>query len=58
MSLVRRSEKQTNFQLPVLVNGYKCYWYYDNEYLLYKAYRQLKAMNSNKIIPSYPIIYV
>lgn len=53
--LVKRSTNKTNYILPVSVNGFKTYWYYDTEYLLFKAYNQLKVIGG-KFKPSYPIL--
>lgn len=51
---------ETHFQLPVVINTksglVKKYRYYMNEDLLFKAYRQLKAING-VIKPLYPIVY-
>lgn len=59
--LVKQSKNQTNFVLPVKILTNKGYVtknrYYDTEYQLYKAYRQLKYLNSQSIIALYPIIY-
>ena len=57
MALVKRCNKKTNFVLPITVkkNNFSTYWYYDNEYKLFSAYRQLLAINIG-IIPHYPII--
>lgn len=54
--LVRRSEKKTPYVLPVVVNNYRLYWYYDSEYLLFKAYRQLLKING-KFKPCYPLVF-
>ncbi len=58
MALIKRSNKKTNFALPVTIrkNNFKTLWYYDNEYSLFSAYRQLLKINIG-IIPSYPVIY-
>lgn len=55
--LIKRSKVVTNFVLPVIINmNYKTNFYYDTENTLFKAYRQLKAINS-KIVPLHPVIY-
>lgn len=56
--LVKRSNKITNFCLPVIIvkTRIKVNWYYDNEYLLFSAYNQLKKINIG-IKPLYPVIY-
>lgn len=55
--LLKRSTKPTNFVLPVILSsGIKVNWYYENELLLNKAYRQLKNININ-IKPLSPIVY-
>lgn len=55
--LLKRSTKPTNYVLPVVLpNGNKINWYYENEIMLNKAYRQLKNININ-IKPLSPIIY-
>ena len=56
--LIKRSNKITNYVLPVYIKNktIKINWYYDNEYILYSAYRQLKTLKID-IIPLYPIIY-
>ena len=56
--LIKRSNKPTNYVLPVFIKNrtIKINWYYDNEYLLFSAYRQLKVLNIG-IIPSYPVVY-
>lgn len=56
--LVERSKKVTNFCLPVIIvkTRTKLNWYYDNEYLLFSAYNQLKKINIG-IKPLYPVIY-
>lgn len=56
--LVKRSNKKTNYILPVTIkkSNFHTYWYYDNEYSLFRAYEQLKAINIG-IIPHYPILY-
>jgi len=57
--LLKRSTKPTNFVLPVILpSGIKVNWYYENELLLNKAYRQLKNININiNIKPLSPIVY-
>ena len=57
--LIKRSNKKTNFVLPVILknSNTKVNWYYDNEYLLFSAYRQLKKINIG-IIPREPIINI
>lgn len=54
--LVKRSKKMTSFVLPVYYNNIKFNWYYESEGDLFKAYRQLKAMNG-AFKPSYPVVY-
>lgn len=54
--LVKRSPLETNYVLPVIINGFKKLWYYDCEGDLFKAYYQLKAIDG-KVKPLYPIIY-
>ena len=60
MALVKTSNKPTNYVLPISIKTEKGYVkklrYYDNEYMLFKAYRQLKAIKGN-LIPLYPVIY-
>ncbi len=58
MALVRRSNKKTNYILPVIIkkSNFHTYWYYDNEFYLFRAYNQLKNINIG-IVPSYPIVY-
>lgn len=60
MALVKTAEKTTNYVLPVAIKVkdkvIKRNRYYDNEYMLFKAYYQLKAING-VIKPLYPIIY-
>lgn len=60
VALIKTSISETNFYLPVNVltsNGYvKKIRYYENEATLFKAYRQLKFINSNKMIPLYPVV--
>lgn len=55
--LVKRSNKKTRYILPVYIkiSETNVNWYYDSEYLLYSAYRQLKEINIG-IIPLNPII--
>ena len=61
MALVKQSIEVTDFVLPVKVltkNGYiKKLRYYDTEVNLFKAYRQLKFIGSDRLIPLYPIVY-
>ncbi len=54
--LVKRSKVPTNYVLPVFYKTVKFNWYYESEGDLFKAYRQLKAMNG-AFRPSYPIVY-
>ena len=54
--LVKRSMSKTNFVLPVCIGSYRTYWYYDSEFLLFKAYRQLLKIGG-KFKPSYPLIF-
>jgi len=60
MSLVKTSNKPTNFVLPVSIltkkGIMKINRYYGCESDLFKAYYQLKRINGN-IKPLYPIIY-
>lgn len=55
--LIERSKKKTRFILPVYVKNrdVKINWYYDSEYLLFSAYRQLKHINIG-IVPLEPLI--
>ncbi len=54
--LIKRSDTITNYVLPVMFSsGYRTYWYYDNEYFLFKAYNQLRKING-KIKPGYPLV--
>ena len=55
--LIKRSNKQTRFCLPVIIikTETKVNWYYENEYMLFKAYEQLKRINIG-IKPLYPIV--
>lgn len=61
MALVKQSMSRTDFVLPVklLTNkGYiKKLRYYDTETELFKAYRQLKFINIERLIPLYPVVY-
>lgn len=58
--LVKTSLERTNFVLPVKIltkKGYiKKLRYYETEFELYKAYRQLQHINSINIIPLYPVV--
>ena len=56
--LIKRSNKETNFCLPVIIikSRIKVNWYYDNEYMLFSAYNQLKKINIG-IKPLAPIVY-
>ena len=58
--LIERSKTPTNYTLPVKVKTKQGLisklYYYDTEFLLWKAYRQLKKINGS-IIPLYPVIY-
>lgn len=59
--LVKTSTNVTNYVLPVIIElgenkRIKRNRYYDNEYILFKAYRQLKAIKG-RITPLYPVIY-
>lgn len=60
MALVKRAVGETNFCLPVVMKiGNKVIKrerYYETEYDLWKAYRQLKAING-VMKPLYPIVY-
>ena len=60
MCLIKPTNKTTNFCLPCLIrsrNGYlRHIRYYDNEYMLISAYKQLKAIKF-PIIPLTPLIY-
>lgn len=55
--LIKRSKEKTQYILPVMFkkNNYRTYFYYDTEYLLFKAYYQLLSIKGN-IIVFYPII--
>lgn len=61
MALIKQSLSKTDFVLPVKVltkNGYiKKLRYYDTEIELFKAYRQLKFINSERLLPLYPVVY-
>ncbi len=56
--LVKRSNKKTNYILPVLIkkSNFRTFWYYDTEYQLFSAYRQLLKIDIG-IVPNYPITY-
>lgn len=58
--LIERSKKPTNYTLPVKIKTNQGLisklYYYDTEYLLWKAYYQLKKIN-RYVIPLYPVIY-
>lgn len=56
--LIKRSKEPTNYCLSVIIikSGIKVNWYYESEYLLYKAYEQLKRINIG-IKPLAPIVY-
>lgn len=59
--LVKQSNKKsTNYVLPVVILSKKgkitLNRYYDNEYELFKAYRQLKSINGF-MKPLYPVVY-
>ncbi len=54
--LVKRSKTITKYVLPVWIGNFQTLWYYDSEFLLYKAYWQLKRING-KVRPSYPVVY-
>ena len=60
MPLIKTSVNVTNYVLPVKIltnKGYiKKLRYYDTEFQLYKAYKQLQYMNSTKIIPLFPVV--
>lgn len=60
MALVKQANRETNFVLPVLIKLGDKYIkrnrYYDNEYMLFKAYRQLKMIDG-VMKPLYPTIY-
>lgn len=51
----------TNYVLPVDIFTKKGYIrklrYYDNERVLFKAYRQLLFLKSSYIKPLYPVVY-
>lgn len=53
--LIKCSKEKTNYAIPIFINGRTMYRYYDNEYLLFKAYNQLKKINT-KFKVFYPII--
>lgn len=61
MGLIKVSANQTNYYLPVKVLTNKGYVqkirYYDNEFVLFKAYRQLKSINSSRLVPLYPVVF-
>lgn len=54
--LVKRSDKITNYTIPVIINNFRTIWYYDCESDCFKAYWQLKKING-VIKPLYPVIY-
>lgn len=56
--LIKRSNRETNYCLPVIIvkSRIKVNWYYDNEYMLFSAYNQLKKINIG-IKPLTPIVY-
>ena len=59
--LVKTSDKITGYVLPVIIefNNNKIIKrnrYYDSECSLFKAYRQLKAINC-RMKPLYPVVY-
>lgn len=58
--LIKTSNCITNFVLPVVLSTKKGYLkvnrYYDNEFKLFSAYRQLKAINGY-MKPLFPVIY-
>lgn len=60
MSLVKTSNRPTNFVLPVSISTKKGFVkmnrYYECEADLFKAYYQLKRINGY-IKPLYPVIY-
>lgn len=60
MALVKRADHETNYVLPVVIKLGDKYIkrnrYYENEYTLFKAYRQLKRINGI-MKPLYPVIY-
>lgn len=53
--LIKCSEKKTNYYIPVTIYGKTIFRYYDNEKILFKAYRQLKYIKSYFIV-GYPVI--
>lgn len=56
--LVKRCNYKTNYVLPVrfVKTNFCTLWYYDTEFKLFSAYRQLKACAIG-IVPSYPVVY-
>lgn len=59
--LIKTSDNITSYVLPVIIKldnnkRIKRLRYYDNESTLFKAYRQLKAINC-RMIPLYPVVY-
>ena len=60
MALVKKSDKVTNYYLPVVLNNWKTNWYYDDEQTLMKAFRQLKYIygkeENPKIKPLAPVV--
>lgn len=60
MSLIKTCKEETDFYIPVVITTKKGYIkknrYYENEYTLFKAYRQLKALKKSIIKPLYPIV--
>lgn len=59
--LVKQATNQTNFVLPTKIltkSGYVLKnRYYENEFELFKAYRQLKHINIKNMIVLYPVVY-
>lgn len=60
MNLIKTSNVETDFVLLVAINTEKGYIkfkrYYDNEFILYNAYYQLKKIKC-KMIPICPVIF-
>lgn len=55
--LIKRSNKKTRYILPVMIKNTTVVvnWYYDTEYLLFSAFRQLKVAKIG-VIPLTPVI--
>ncbi len=60
MALIKQADHVTNYVLPVVMKigekEIKRNRYYESEYMLFKAYRQLKSINC-VLKPLYPVVY-